>query len=173
MLPPPARGTVRSAFRYLLAAFYLAAGIIHLRSPNAFVAITPAWVPHPLEVVQFTGVCEIAGAIALAFVPALKKAAGLALALYAVCVFPANINHALNDVAIDGVHLGWWYHGPRLAFQPVFVWWALWASGVIEWPFAASVAVDPNVVSACCTLGREKAATKPKARHGIAGRARR
>jgi uncharacterized membrane protein len=121
--------------RLLLALFYGIAGVIHLRAPGGFLAITPAWVPWPETVVLITGLCEIAGAVALAFVPPLRRAAGIALAAYAVCVFPANINHALGNIAIDGVHMGWGYHGPRLLFQPVFVWWALWAGGVTDWPF--------------------------------------
>jgi hypothetical protein len=28
---------------------------------------------------------------------------------------------------------GWWYHEPRLTFQPVLIWWKLCA-GVIDWP---------------------------------------
>tara|TARA_B110001454_G_scaffold218985_1_gene248934 strand:- start:638 stop:898 length:261 start_codon:yes stop_codon:yes gene_type:complete len=56
------------------------------------------------------------------------------LALYAICVFPANIKHAVSYVAIDGVQLGWWYHGPRLSFQPIIVWWSLFSSGVTDWP---------------------------------------
>jgi uncharacterized membrane protein len=55
--------------------------------------------------------------------------AGLMLAIYAVCVFPANIRHAFSGVDIAGWPLGWWYHGPRLALQPVLVWWGLWAGG--------------------------------------------
>ena len=121
--------------RLLLALFYGVAGVIHLRSPHGFVAITPGWVPWPETVVLMTGLCEIAGAVALAFVPRLRRAAGIALAAYAVCVFPANINHALGGITIGGVQMSWWYHGPRLLFQPVFVWWAVWAGGVTDWPF--------------------------------------
>ncbi len=124
----------RAGFRWLLVVFYLAAGIIHLRSPAGFVAITPDWVPYPHEVILLTGVCEIAGAIGL-LTQRFRAAAAIGLALYAVCVYPANVNHALNNVAVDGRTLGWGYHGPRLAFQPVFVWWALWVGGVIDWPF--------------------------------------
>jgi uncharacterized membrane protein len=91
-------------------------------------------VPFPELVVAFTGICEIAGAIGL-LVPRLRYAAGFGLAAYAVCVFPANINHAINDIAIGGRDLSWWYHGPRLAFQPVFVWLALWVGEAIDWPF--------------------------------------
>ena len=131
------REPIRMGFRWLFAAIYLTAGIIHLRSPGGFLQITPGWVPFPREVVLFTGLSEIAGSLALALVPRLRRAAGIGLALYAVCVFPANINHALNDIAVGGTDLSWWYHGPRLAFQPVFVWWALWVGNVIEWPFGA------------------------------------
>lgn len=125
---------VRSFFRILLAIAYLIAGVAHLRSPAGFLAIIPDWVPYPELTVAATGVAEIAGAVAL-FIPRLRTAAGVALALYAFCVWPANFNHAINDIAIGGKHLGWWYHGPRLALQPVIIWWALWAGGVTDWPF--------------------------------------
>ncbi len=82
-----------------------------------------------------TGLCEIAGAIAL-LTRALRRAAGIALATYAVCVFPANIKHAIDSLPAGAEHLGWWYHAPRLAFQPVLVWWALFAGEVVAWPLA-------------------------------------
>ena len=128
---------MRAALRYSLAAIYVIAGVAHIRSPAGFVQITPDWVSAPQFVVLATGLCEIAGAVALAFVPRLRRAAGVALAAYAVCVFPANINHAINDIAVGGVQMSWWYHGPRLLFQPVAVWWALWVGGLTDWPFGA------------------------------------
>ncbi len=134
-LAPPHESAPRLIARWVLALAYLFAGIAHLRSPAGFLAITPGWVPQPAAVVAFTGVCEIAGALALALVPRLRRAAGAALALYAVCVFPANLNHAFGDIAIGGRDLSWWYHAPRLALQPVIAWWALWAGGVTDWPF--------------------------------------
>ena len=128
---------MRSALRLVLALIYLIAGVAHLRAPAGFIQITPKWVPAPEMVVLLTGLFEIVAAIALAFVPGLRRAAGFGLAIYAVAVFPANINHALNDIAIGGVDLNWSYHGPRLLFQPIAVWWALWVGGVTDWPFGA------------------------------------
>lgn len=125
---------IRAFFRLLLAVAYLIAGVAHLRSPGGFLAITPDWVPFPEMIVAATGLAEIAGAVAL-FIPRLRFAAGIGLALYAICVWPANFNHAINDIAIGGRHLSWWYHGPRLALQPLIIWWALWAGGVTNWPF--------------------------------------
>lgn len=124
----------RTALRWLIAAAYLVVGIIHLRSPNGFMPIMPAWVPYPLVTILLTGVCEIAGAIGL-MVPRFRRAAAWGLAAYAVCVFPANIKHAVEGVIIGGTQLGWGYHAPRLAFQPVLVWWALFAGGIVTWPF--------------------------------------
>jgi uncharacterized membrane protein len=129
----------RTFFRYLLAIAYFAAGAFHLLSPDGFVSITPGWVPWPETVIALTGVAEILGAIGLvlpkALVPWARQAAGIGLALYALCVWPANFNHALNDIPLSGRQLSWWYHGPRLAFQPVLIWWALWAGEVTNWPF--------------------------------------
>jgi uncharacterized membrane protein len=127
-------GPARRIARWVLAGAYLFAGVAHLRSPAGFVAITPDWVPYPAQVVALTGLAEIAGAIGL-MVPRVRKAAAIGLALYALCVWPANLNHALNDIPVRGIHLGWWYHAPRLALQPLIIWWALWAGGVTDWPF--------------------------------------
>lgn len=123
----------RTVLRWLLAALYLAAGIGHLRSPDTFLLIVPDWVPEPRAVILVTGLLEIAGALAL-LTQRWRHPAGVMLALYAVCVFPANIKHAVEGISIPPIPDSWWYHAPRLAFQPVFVWWALFCSGVIDWP---------------------------------------
>lgn len=125
---------IRVGLRIVLAVFYLGAGILHLKSPRGFLAITPDWVPFPEIVIGFTGIAEIAGAIGL-MIPALRKWAAIGLALYALCVWPANFNHAINGISLGGEPLGWWYHGPRLAFQPVLIWLALWVGQVTDWPF--------------------------------------
>lgn len=125
---------IRNLLLILLAVIYFLAGVAHIRSPEGFLAITPSWVPYPELVIFWTGVAEILGAIGL-LIPKFRKAAGIGLALYALCVYPANINHAIHNIAMNGETLSWWYHGPRLAFQPIAIWWALWASRTIDWPF--------------------------------------
>lgn len=111
----------------LLAVFYGVAGIAHLVATDAMVRIVPGWVPAPRAVVIATGLCELAGAIGL-MLPRWRRRAGWAFAAYAVCVFPANIVHAMHDVG-QGTGLPIWYHAPRLLLQPAIVWWALWATG--------------------------------------------
>lgn len=127
----------RTVLRLLLAAIYFIAGVIHLTSPQPFLMIMPGWVPYPETVVMLTGVAELLGAIGLAqgFSLALRRAAAIGLALYAVCVFPANINHFALDMAKPDHGLGLGYHVPRMFAQPLVVWLALWVGGVIEWPF--------------------------------------
>ncbi|WP_216850910.1 DoxX family protein [Acidisphaera sp. L21] len=134
----------RTVARYALATIYVAAGVFHLGTPDVFVAITPGWVPFPRLVILVTGLCELAGASGL-LLPRrptsrsplrwARPAAGIGLALYAVCVYPANIKHAMYGLPGAQMQLGWWYHAPRLAFQPVLVWWALFAGEVTSWPF--------------------------------------
>jgi uncharacterized membrane protein len=130
---------IRSGLRWLLAIFYLGAGIAHLHSPAGFLAITPDWVPFPANVVALTGIAEIAGAIGLIIPRTMirwaRPAAGIGLALYALCVWPANFNHAINNIPLNGQTIGWWYHGPRLLAQPLIIWLALWVGEVTHWPF--------------------------------------
>ncbi|WP_345719810.1 DoxX family protein [Qipengyuania polymorpha] len=127
----------RNGLRWLLAAFYALAGTMHLASPAPFLAIMPDWVPFPAAVVWWTGIAELLGAASLAqpWSLNLRKAGAIGLALYAICVFPANINHFAIDMAREDKGLGLAYHLPRMLAQPVFVWLALWVGGVTDWPW--------------------------------------
>ena len=131
------RDTVRTGLRWLLGLFYLYAGYRHLADPAPFLSITPGWVPWPERVIYWTGMAEIAGALALLqpFGPYLRKAGGIGLALYAVCVWPANINHMMMDLARPDGGWGMGYHIPRMIAQPLLIWLALWTAKVTDWPF--------------------------------------
>ena len=122
--------------RWFLVAAYLAAGVLHIAVPAPFLGIMPRFVPLPETVVLWTGVAEILGAIGLAqgASPGLRRAAAIGLALYALCVWPANIQHLVNDLG-SGTGLGLAYHAPRMVAQPIIIWAALWASHAIDWPF--------------------------------------
>lgn len=121
---------IRTGLRWLLALFYAAAGVIHLANPTPFLSIMPPWVPAPGPVVALTGIAEIAGAAGLLqpWSASLRRAAGWGLAAYALCVWPANVQHMLIDLARPDRGLGLGYHVPRLAFQPVLIWLAWWVS---------------------------------------------
>jgi uncharacterized membrane protein len=120
--------------RAALATAYAAAGALHLTRPGPFLSVTPAWVPQPERVIALTGVAELLGAAGLLQTrsPQLRRWAGWGLALYALCVWPANFHHMQIDMARPGSGLGLGYHIPRLLAQPLIIWWALWASGITD-----------------------------------------
>ena len=118
--------TTRAIMRWILAAFFIAGGVAHLAVPAEFLKITPDWVSFAPRVIFVTGLCEIAGVLALVTKP-LRTSAGIALAVYAVSVWPANFKHAFGGIDIPHLSSSWWYHAPRLALQPVIAWWALFA----------------------------------------------
>ena len=120
--------------RWVMAVFYAVAGAAHLLVPEKFLLITPSWVPFAFAVIVVTGLCELAGAAGLLLL-AFRKPAGIALAAYALCVWPANFKHAIDGIDVPYLASSWWYHGPRLALQPVIIWWALYCAEAIDWPW--------------------------------------
>jgi uncharacterized membrane protein len=124
---------LRAVMRIALAIFFIGGLFLHLNSTDALVRITPDWVPWPREAVLITGWLEIAGAIGLLW-PRTRRLAGIALAVYIVAVWPANMKHAFEHIVLPTIPDSWWYHGPRLLLQPVLAWCSLFAAGVIDWP---------------------------------------
>jgi len=125
--------SLRTVLRLVMAAFFAGGFVLHMTAADALVSITPDWVPVPRAVVLTTGWLELAGAIGL-MLPQTRRVAGLALALYILAVWPANIHQAIAHIVVPPIPDSWWYHGPRLALQPVLAWWALFCVGVIDWP---------------------------------------
>ena len=126
-----------AALRWLLGGAYAVAGVVHLLWPEPFLGIMPGWVPAPGTVVWLTGLAELAGAAALVqpWSRPLRRAGAIGLALYALCVWPANFQHFVLDRASTDGGLGLAYHVPRLMAQPLFIWLALWTGGVTDWPW--------------------------------------
>jgi uncharacterized membrane protein len=119
--------------RLLMAAFFIGGFFLHLSAADSLIKMTPDWVPYPREVIVLTGVLELLGGGAL-LMPRLRRWAGVALALYVLAVWPANMKQALEHIVLPPIPDSWWYHGPRLALQPVLAWWALFCAGVLDWP---------------------------------------
>jgi uncharacterized membrane protein len=130
--------STRLIMRIVMAAFFAAGCVMHFRATDSLVAITPDWVPYPRDVVYATGVIELIGAIGL-LVPRLRWWTGVALAIYVIAVWPANVRHAFAHIVTPPIPNSWWYHAPRLALQPVIAWWALFSARVIDWPFGRAL----------------------------------
>jgi len=118
--------------RLTIAPVFILVGLVHVARSEFLMQVMPHVIPYPRAVVILTGIAEIAGAVGL-FLPRTRVIAGIMLALYAVCVYPANINQAVHDLS-TGTGLGWAYHYPRLFAQPFICWWALLAGGMRRAP---------------------------------------
>jgi uncharacterized membrane protein len=124
----------RACMRWGLALALVFTGLDHLLTPERYLPMMPAFVPYPGEIVAFTGICELAGAVGL-LIPRLRRLAGVMLAIYFVAVFPANIKNAIEGLSVEGLPGATWYYWVRLLFQPLVIWWSLYAAAVIDWPF--------------------------------------
>ena len=91
-----------SATRVGLAAMLLLTASAHFNAMRHDLArMVPPAIPHPMEFVYFTGVCEIFGAFGL-LVPLVRVAAALALIVLFVAVLPANVHAARAGLTLGG-----------------------------------------------------------------------
>ncbi|WP_270180246.1 DoxX family protein [Alkalihalobacillus sp. CinArs1] len=112
----------------LFALFFIFAGVAHFAQGEGFAAMLPEWVPFRLGIIYVTGIIEILLAVLL-LLPATRKQARFWTAVYLVAIFPANIYAAIAGIPAPGQQeanetLLW----IRLLFQPLLIWWVLWAA---------------------------------------------
>jgi uncharacterized membrane protein len=87
---------VQTVLRVILAVLFIGMGVVHFR-PSAQLTMAAMIPPslrfqgfaNPRNLVIFTGVCEIAGGVGLLY-PPVTVAAGIALVIFLIAVFPAN-----------------------------------------------------------------------------------
>ncbi len=122
--------SVQDAMRRAMAVAFVFTGVSHLAMPDSFLVYFPGWIPFPEGIVYATGVAEVMGGLSL-FVRRYRYQVGLALAVYLVLIFPANVYAAVAgvDEALPGLVDASWYPWVRLPFQAIFVWWALRSTG--------------------------------------------
>ncbi len=116
----------------LLAAFFVFTGVMHFARPKEYEATVPPQSPvPPKEAVQWSGVAEIAGGLAVASAATRPLARWWLLGLLAA-VFPANIYMATNPEDIRGLDLNRiprWALWARLPLQPLMMLWVWRATG--------------------------------------------
>jgi uncharacterized membrane protein len=118
--------SAKPILRVVLSGAMVVVGALHFLDPAPFARIVPAYLPAPLALVYASGFFEILGGVGL-LVPRTRRAASIGLAALYVAVFPANVNMAMNHIALDGVHvLPSWALWGRLPLQAVFIALALW-----------------------------------------------
>jgi uncharacterized membrane protein/tetratricopeptide (TPR) repeat protein len=135
--------TLRQTLRWVLAVFFVVAGVNHFRTPGIYLGMMPPWVPWPAAVNALVGVAEMLGGLGLVFAPT-RWAAGWGLIALLVAIFPANVHVALQGrmPGFDFLPLTLWL---RLPFQAVLIAWVWWVAvkGNVFAPSTLAVAPAP------------------------------
>jgi len=112
------------AARCALSTMLLFTASAHItRMRDDLVRMMPPSFPWPRALVYFTGLCEIAGAIGLLF-PLTRRAAGIALILFFLAVFPANVRAARSGITLRGKPAtALWLRAPMQLLFICLAWW--------------------------------------------------
>ena len=111
--------------RRLFGVFFIFSGVMHFVRPRFYLAIMPDYLPAHKELVDASGVAEIAGGLGT-LVPATRRVASWWSIATLIAVFPANLHMALNPDRYRKVPKAALY--ARLPVQALFDVWA-WAAG--------------------------------------------
>lgn len=116
--------------KILLGLALAFAGTAHLTfARQEFQNQVPKWLPLDADfVVIASGIVELALGFSLIFFQKYQQQLGIATALFFLAVFPGNIAQYLNKADAFGLNTDE-ARAIRLAFQPLLVLWALWATG--------------------------------------------
>ena len=109
--------------RWLLAAFFVAAGLNHFRIPTFYTELMPPYLPWHTQLIYVSGIAEIVLGAGVLF-ERLRRIAGWGLILLLFAVYPANIHAALHGFRSVPSWILW----VRLPLQFVLIAWAYWCS---------------------------------------------
>jgi uncharacterized membrane protein len=116
--------TKKTVGRWVLALFFIVAGVNHFLAPDLYLAMMPSWLPVKAAANLVSGAAEIAGGIGL-LIFRLRRPAAWGLIALLVAVFPANLHVALQG-HMTGLDAPAWVLWLRLPFQAVFIAWVWW-----------------------------------------------
>jgi uncharacterized membrane protein len=107
--------------KYLMAAFYVLAGMNHFLHPAVYLKIMPPYLPWHRLLVEASGVCEIALGLLL-LVPRCTRWAAWGLIALLIAVFPANLHMAVHPELYPEIPAAALW--ARLPLQAVLIAWA-------------------------------------------------
>jgi len=119
--------TIKIALCWVLALFFIIAGISHFTQDDSFAAIVPPMLPFPYVIVWITGVMEIIMGIGL-LIPKYRRLSGLLLAPFLLAVLPANIYMAIAQIPMGDTVMSPTVLWIRVALQFPLIALILWAS---------------------------------------------
>jgi len=106
----------------VLAAIFVAAGVLHFVITDEYVRIMPPYLPAHRELVLLSGACEVAGGIGLLWART-RRAAGIGLILLLLAVWPANLKMAMDARAAAKPAMEQALLWLRLPLQPLLMLW--------------------------------------------------
>lgn len=123
--------TLKLIPRFLLAGFFVLAGLNHFINPALYLKIMPPYLPCHLFLVYLSGFFETALG-AMLMIPKYTRAAAWGLIGLLIAVLPANIHMAINAelypaisptalwirLPLQAVLMAWAYRYTRLRVQP-------------------------------------------------------
>jgi uncharacterized membrane protein len=114
---------LKSVLMWLLAIFFISAGVNHFVNPGFYLKIMPPYLPWHLALIYISGLAELVLGIILP-IPKLRILAGWGIIALLIAVFPANIHMALNPELFSDINpIALWI---RLPLQGVLIAWAYW-----------------------------------------------
>jgi len=115
--------TFKIVLKYLLALFFVLAGVNHFRDPEFYLRMMPPPLPWHSALHLVAGVFEILFGVML-LIPKYQRLAAWGLIALLVAIYPANIYMAMNPQLFPEFSpTGLWI---RLPFQFIFIAWAWW-----------------------------------------------
>ncbi len=106
--------------RWILAGFFVVAGMGHFIKPGYYLAIMPPYIPFPLAMVYISGAAEIL--LGLLVLPSKTRSlARWGLIALLIAVFPANLHMALHPESFPNFPV--WILWARLPLQGILIWW--------------------------------------------------
>jgi uncharacterized membrane protein len=156
--------TTKRVLLYVMAGFYIVAGVMHFISPEAYLPMMPGYLPWPLELVYLSGAAEfLLGAGVL--MPQTRRHAAWGIIALLIAIFPANIHIALYNVPLFGNAEGFGiWNWVRLPVQFLLIAWAWWYTQEelqLEEEGAQNTISKPPVLQRLDALSRNLLATEP------------
>jgi uncharacterized membrane protein len=125
----PRRRPVKSVLRYVMAAFYVWAGVNHFARPDFYLNLMPAYIPLHTELVYLSGIVEIVLGVLVA-IPRTAALAAWGIILMLIAFLPVHVhmlvnNHLYPEAPTSVLWL-------RFPIQALFILWAYWYTGRSE-----------------------------------------
>ncbi len=120
---------IKSILKYLLAFFFVGAGINHFLHPDFYINIMPPYLPWHRELVYLSGVLEIVVGV-MVFLPPFTALAGWGIIALLIAFMPVHIHMVVHtELYPDIKPLLLWL---RLPLQGLFVLWAYWVTRQLQ-----------------------------------------